>query len=510
MKALAPSLATAWLALAAPTLALSPTTTAAPLVFDQDDYEDDRSELVPDAVERLEAAAKACQKAKALRERNEIYEAILELDGDHKMARKVLKYTKDRKTGEWVRKRAYKLPKATKPDAAAEVAPLRTEAGTPFVDGVMKLLEKHEEELEPLYVYGQLALAMKIAPDHGALRGRLGYVQVDGEGPWILEEIARTEARREEIAARVDEIREGIEDPEPKSFDKDEETWGLDLVEPIGNKRVRVVADGEYEEREDVVREMEVAWTLLHDLTAKKPRKLKGMSVYLLADEAVAESLVDACRRWEGRTAKDGAKYMIQRGDSYRAGSNFVMCYRDDGPHRLDSAVSESVDAFLERNFRVTSFQGWATLGIRFYTTELLLGTRMTFPNAADVTLEMQRKARKGELGDWNARARDLMREAGSKFLDNLIERSSSGMIDEHVIISYAFVAYLFEGHEPELVGKILSRVVKGEQYGETRVFEEELGMPIEILQDRFTTWLEATTPGPVAMEAAAPKTRKR
>lgn len=491
----------------------APATTLA-LAPDQEDYEDDREDLIPDAIERLEVAAKACQKAKALVERNDIYIAILELDPDHALARKVLKYSKDRKTGEWTRRRAYKAPKASKPEAVAEAVRLRTEAGTPWVDGILGLLKEHGDDLEPLYLYGELDLCLRIAPDHPALRERLGYVRQGGDaGPWVFEEIARTEARRAEIAKRVDELREAVDEPEARELNKNETEWDFDLVEPIGTKRVRVVADAEYDERADAVREVEVAWNLLHDLTGRKPKKLRDLTIYLLADADAAARFVDASSLW-GDKEKDGAKYVIDREDSYRFGSDFVMCYRDTSAHRLDSAVSEAVDIFLMRNFSVFSFQGWANLGIRTYTTELLLGTRMTFPSDADVSVDLQRRSRGGELGDWNVRARDLMREVGPKFLENLIERSSFGMLDEHVIISYAFVGYLFEGHGAEVAGNILKRVVKGDSGDETEVFEEQLGMPIEVLQQRFAAWLEATavpeagTDGE-AVEASGPRKKR-
>lgn len=488
----------------APCPCLAPSTALDPALDPEREYAKGKEEAQAALLVELEEFAAWCQKEKCLSQRNRAYEVVITIDPNHKLARKCLKYKRDRKTKEWIRKGKYKEPKAGKPEARAEAAKRRTKINEPYVDALLALLDTHGELLKVSFVQDELDTLLALAPEQAALRARLGYIFVndpdadsesDGKaGRWVLEETQYAKTERARIAKLLAEF-QGEEPAISKGeLTEAEKTWGIEWSVPLKSKKIRVVIESEVEGGEEEARKlienMDSSWELFAQLTGSKSKSPEAFTVYLLSGDTKVPGLIKAYAEFSD-SEREFYRGLYEYSDSLTIGRDSIVCYRESAEHRLDTAIAEWVNFYLFNTYGVSFVRGWASVGMRHYVTELVLGTRITFPDGVDASPEMQRSARGGKLPDALSEARKVMAKASTRYVRDLLELTTYNMADEEIVASHALFAYVIEGHDPEVSHKLLRNVARSVDLRAANAFEESLDMPIEVIQMRFTTWLD-------------------
>ncbi len=399
----------------------------------------------------------------------------------------------------------------------------------PYVDALLELIDTHGELLKVSFVQEELDTLLALAPDHAALRTRLGYVRVKGSdaedragampAKWILEETQFAQAERARIAKLLIELRE--EDPKitEGELTAAEKTWGIEWATPLKSKKLRVVFDSEIEgaaeEARELIENMNSSWSLFAQLTGSKSKSPKAFTVFLLKGDSKVPGLIEKCDELDS-SEKEVYRGLYEYSDSLTLNGSSIVCYRESAAHRLDTAVAEWVNFYLFNTYGVSFVRGWASVGMRHYVTDMLLGTRLTFPDGVDASPEMQRQAREGTLPDCLTEARKVMAKASTRYVRDLIELTTYSMGDDEIVASYALFAYVIEGHEPEVSHKLLRNVARAADLGAAAKFEDSLEMPIEVIQQRFATWLEEIEDRPgiqasgKAHEAGAKRSKKK
>ena len=466
-----------------------------------DAYEDAKEAALASYAEALDGFATWCQKNKALAQRNLAYEVLIKIDPDHKLGRKCLKYKLDRKTKEWVRKGKYKAPKAGKPAVVAEAKAKRAEVDATFTAAMLALLETHAKDLGAMGQYNERKALLAMAPDDKALREVHGYVAVEEEGEtvWKRKETVRGLAERKKIEDLLETLRSEVPDPEPGKLKKKEDTWGLDWVEPITSGRVRVTALSDLPERERVMRAVHVAYELIPAVIGAKPKVPKDVGIFLLEDETHIPTFVENCKE----LTANWRSVLTDRHDEYdhvwiRDGK--LICYGHTPEYRLDTAIHEVTEAMLTRKYGLMMWDGWALGGFAHYFTELMLGTRITYPagtwNRGTSTVAETKGDVKDPNADWLAIAHKVVEGRKSFKLENLLAYRVTAMEADDYVLSYSFVRFLCEGHGPEVTQKVLRTFGKRDDNDIAEIVEKAFGAPVEIVERNFEEWLAENVEG--------------
>ena len=147
--------------------------------------------------------AKWCTQVKLLKTRNRLFESILTLQPNHAVARKWLRYKKN-KEGKWVRGK-YRQPKDFKPEHLSEFRRRREAITAAPCKRLLALLDSDDEEPSPGGRYLILTTVIAADPDNIEARQRNDEVKVGNR--WVLSETETARTRRKEFAASVREIR---------------------------------------------------------------------------------------------------------------------------------------------------------------------------------------------------------------------------------------------------------------------------------------------------------------
>ena len=454
-----------------------------------DAYGQQKSDLDKAQLAALTELAKWCQKNKSYLHRDQAYEAVLVLDPDHKAARKFLKYTLDRKTKEWLRKRPYKAPKEGAPEVVAEALAKRKEIDASYVEGRLALLAKHLEALGPKNEAKELKDLLEKAPDHPRVREMLGYVAVEKAGKiqWKTQVAVDTVAARERIAALLETSKEEVPKVEECEIKKQETRWDVEWETSITVGCVRLLATDDEEEAMDMAETIHMLWDFMPQLLGSKLECPAGMTIYLVNDE---DDKVNFIQAYPGLSQDD--RSLLGELVSAWLSATRLGCWGSYDEQRLDSAAMQASSYYLKM-LGVTSKHGWAVLGIGLYINQMTLGTRLSFPitltNYDDKSKNKDRNIEDTNT-DWMDIAVEVLEDANPNLLASTLGKNSSQMTQENLVTSYALAAYMVEGYGPEFVNDLLVQVGKTKESAVV-VFEEKFGQRMPEIQSRLLEWLK-------------------
>lgn len=434
-----------------------------------------------------------CHKNKSYAQRDQAYEAVLILDPEHKEARKFLKYTFDRKASKWIRKRPYKLPKEGAPEIVDEAFATRKALDDGFVNSMIDLVEKHVEKLGPDKKREELELLLAAAPDHPRIRKMLGYVAVEKQGKvvWTTQVAVDTEKAREDILALLEDAREAVPEAEEIELLPGEDALEVDWTLTIGSKRVRVIGNVEEDEGEAALAASHLAWDFLPKMIGGNLKPPKNFTLYLIEGEDQRQAFID---EYPG-IPDDKRAYYPELFSAWMPNSPRCACWASEPVQRLDVACKQTTTWYLDREFKVSTNRGWLSEGIGLYINQLVVGTRLAFaitvtdyddPNNIKTDRDME-----DPEADWILIASEILAEAKPTVLAGTLGRNSSEMTPQDLVLSYALVAYLREGHGMETMRKILKRVGKGEG-SSVQILEDVLGVPLPKIQIQLREWIDA------------------
>ncbi|MFT7678851.1 MAG: hypothetical protein ACI8QC_002848 [Planctomycetota bacterium] len=449
-----------------------------------DDYADALAETNSILVTALDAHAKWCQKNKAYRERDLAYGRVLEHSPDHKLGRKMLGYTFDKKADEWVRKRKYREPKNSKAELAREARELLTAIDAEHLGRLMSFLNgkyggsqrQHAELLKQL---------LEVNPDNEDLRQRNGQVRAEkqGETVWVLKESALAlEKRRTQR-----ELRKTLKADWQRPEDNEGPTTGdYDLDWPYAGSTDRVQVYGNASKSE-TMRALEVChnlWDYTRDIFQHE--MVPSLNIYMIEGSSRRnEILEEAYGDQPDRLAR------LKKVAGMRTGSS-IFSYARHSAGRIDGACRQTLAGLLGSRFGINSRHGWVTEGFGMYLTDRLLHTRLTYfirqteyvnNNDKDRDRDMRR-----DDANWLSMAKRLL---GGKSKPNIaigLGRDVNNLSSKDLLVSFALAAFLMEGHPAEVTVKVLERVGKGDN--SALVLEEVLGYDIHTLGERLHQWL--------------------
>lgn len=455
-------------------------------------YESARDAALLVRLEALKDLADWCQNRKALRIRNELYRQILESEPDNTMARKVLRYRRDRDTGAWTRKAPPKEPKAGKPDVVKEGNELFAAINSAYVTAAMVALDEGRADLEPLYVHNALVALGEAAPGHPKVAEALRWVE-GPDGKWIQAETQFALGRRKQLTQELKAYARDAPALQKGAVKDAEASWGITWTEPVTAGFVRVLAPTSLPERDQVAKELNRLWRLLPSLTGSDVATPSRSTIYLLETDAELPTLLKNC---PSISAENRAMYtkMYKYLDGFIPGPAAYLCYGKDAAHRLETALGSSIDLFLVKDYGISYQRGWITSGLRHYVSEIALGTRSTFQGGLTPSMKLRASVNKSKLAPWRADAAKAIREARAGTLEAAIDMTLTSMGDTEILIAYAMVSYLIEGHEAEVFGKVLKAMPDKSTVAPSKSVTTVMDMPMDILEQRLLRWLDETS----------------
>lgn len=466
----------------------------------RDDYKDAKEEVLAAYAVALDEVAKQCQKIKAPLERNLAYETILKIDPEQKTARRYLKYTFDREAEEWIRKRKYKAPKRAKAAKFKAAREVRAKADAVMTEAMLALMETHAEDIKRIEAYDERVELLDLATNDLTLRTVHGDVAVEtDEGTaWLRKETVACKARRKEIEAFLAAARKKAPDAKTGELTKLETEWGVEWVAPLETDRVRVIAMTDAAERAQVLETIHLASELFQEVLGGEVKKPRPSTVYLLDGEDHVPAIAKTCKKLSARW-KDILTERQDEYDHFWIDDSGLAVYGHTPEYRIDTALHQATEKTLSRRFKMMSLNNWALSGFGHYFTELVLGTRITYPSGPWSSGTSSVSDEDGDVkdpkADWMAISKKIIDERKSFKLEELLGFTFSTNGDNYVL-SYAFARFLCEGLGPEMTAKVLAAFGKRRSEEVDEVMMKAFGEPCAVVERQFEAWLAQMVEG--------------
>ncbi len=474
----------------------------APLVSSQeskDGFGEQHSQLNAGLLQELESLAHECQQARLYLERDRLHWMILELDPEHRVARRALRFL--RRGDEWRQSPTYKAGKNRNPAQLEDYRARIERAWVRYRAGMFTLIESHRSVLGLEGVEQNLEALRALYPEDATLRGLLGEVRLGDR--WVLRETLLARERRAAIASIAQSSLNEAPAPEESAATAAELELRIRWNAAEQTPEVRVLGTVPKSETIKTARVSHAVGDFFRVLFREHQQQCEDFTIYLLNGPAEGLQLT---RNWPGLTQK-------MRADLERAQGGWLGEKRRLGEwsanpmRRLDGAARQSLGLFLLDVYGINGRQGWAWEGLGLYLVHQLLGTRMTWffegegygKGATSGGLWSSMQAPKS---DWLEMGEEFMAEGQFSRLKYLLGRNVNSMTDSDLLHSYVLAAYLVEGR-PNQLPAILTRIGSGEH--PVRVFETELGISIDRLEARLQRWLIEMNQEELAFNLAAP-----
>ena len=464
---------------------------------DEEAFDEARAGLRARTADELDTLAQSCQKQKAYLQRDLTYGALLKFDPDHAKARKYLGYKLDRKTKTWERPRAYKAPRDKDHAAALELLEARAALLAGHTDRLLALLEEHQGDLPKARFQQEVDELLDADPDSERLRAMVGQVkiEVDGQTRWMSRATALTMTQRKEQRAAWDKARSDAPDPTPAEAEEFETQLGVEFSGVAETEHYRVLASSGKGEAEEVARRLEALTTWMHPLLGTRHSQGQ-VRLYLMSIKA-GEEFTDS---FPGIAATDRLRYKGING-AWMASSERLGVWNGSRESRLDQAMRLIVSYALLDTYGRTEdgtwvkggMPGWIEQGLGIYLVWQMAGTKLSLQLKDRDSSASGRPDYISNLRDedanWISLARRMMNGKRKPSFAISLGKDAMAMESDDLLLAYAVSAWLVEGHEQEVVHRILARC--GQREATVKVLEEELGMPVPRLEAALTAWLD-------------------
>lgn len=428
-----------------------------------------------ETVRELRALAEWARKKRALGFREKVYEAILHLRPDHKVARNMLGFKRTSRDGPWVRKSTYKTRKDRDPSAAREgqtrldtvLAAYRDQVldvigGLPDTGAEAKALLQHLEAL---------------LPNDRMLRAFLGHTEF--EGRWVLPETKSGTLRRRKLRALGETERERF----------------AGLVRPVEGELKSKWESGSQSDRYAVVGTVDSGIT-------------RSGCILMDVAESVCDEILGTTNRRRGRAVTiilkgrgDALKHAHQNEawrpkipDIERLGGLTLptgerLAFAEDPDRSRMSCPRQVISIGLKRRFKHR--RGWITEGV---------GQRFCWYAAGQHgpayvnTKQTSKERARGEVSvpespdDWMKAAAEVLEKRGPAILASVLTRNLNAMRGEDVLVAYGLAAYLIEARPDKFAPFLEASAKRHDVEAFTR---ETLGVAnLGVFTARLQRWL--------------------
>lgn len=462
-----------------------------PLAVPTRDYAADKRAALAAAVADAEGLAEWCQKNKAFLERDRAYELILSFQPDHKDARKALGYSKDKKTGEWIRKREYREPRNPKASSALEAVELRGTLLSAHVERMLAAIEANADSIDPSTKRDDLKALLAEWPDDDRIRLALGQVRLSVDGKpdrWVSPLAARTLSARAEMRELRESLRASLPAPEPTELLDYEKDLGGDLEWKAALEAgpLRLLSTGSKDVAANVLGDLQLMWAYLPKALGGTTGATDGATSYLLASGGAADAFRDKCTL----VGDDNKAFWDQNIGTFLGQTVHTALYSRTAQARRDMALRLPVTLYLYQNYGIRSDRGWVVEGFGLMLVHQIAGTRLSYSRhkAGDDMSQgtderdFQDRIKRGDA-DWLELGRQTMKEGKAPNLSFVLGKNSGAMTSRDLVMANALAAFLIEAKGPEVVDSVLRRI-GGQWENGKRVVEGESS--VKVLEDVF------------------------
>jgi hypothetical protein len=394
----------------------------------------------------LEPLAKWCAENRLSREHHRCCAILVHFVPDHREARRVLQFVRG-KDGTWRQSPRYVAPKATKEDLLPEFERRFAALASPFKEQVL-----HELEHGAAGRRGRLlADLLAVLPDDAAGRAAAGEAR-DGER-WFLRESVAGKQHAPALRAAAAECVAGAETPEESEPTAEESGRGLAWTSCLQGSSLRVLATVGAQEAMAAARSSAAAAQLFRRTFRVDTRLQYGFTLVQL-EPAHKQAFLDGVR-FPKKTDREFA----ERLKSFWVPRTAVVATAAPTPdERVEWSVRQTLGDLLRLEFGITGTQGALFEGVGLYLSWLVTGWRGTYFVAPD-RYGRSDKSLADKLADrktdWLAEAAKLMDQG--PWLDGLLRKEVHMMHGEDLVLSFAFAAWLLEGHEEVIQGFLIA-----------------------------------------------------
>lgn len=450
------------LALASPA---NPAPTLPPAVLQEPDarnYNFAKQAAAEALATELEDLAIWCQKNKAYLERNRAYEVVIKYKPDHKLARKLLGFSYDRKSKEWSRRGNYKAPKNGKPSATLEALERRELIFAAYSDRLVAAIEANIETLPKKIRLRDLEPLLEERPDDERIRLLMGQVSmsVDGEAEqWVLPTTKLALERRKFLREFRRSNRKSAPPSGPTEVKDVEADMGFKWNVRLDNGTVRLLSSGSSSEAERMLRDLHMLWRYLPQVLGGKLTAGEGTTVYLLTNPGAKEKFGSV----SSLLSQTNKNYWAKTVGTFLGASTSMALYNSNQPGRLDMGCRLTVSLYLWQEYGISAERGWVTEGFGLYLVNQLQGTRLSFTLNSDEYEDSNERDYTSRIkepdSDWLEIARRMLRDKKAPRLSFVLGKDVGSLAPRDLVIANALAAYLVEAKGPEVVESILRRI---------------------------------------------------
>jgi hypothetical protein len=447
-----------------------------------EDFEEARAEASAEAVVELHELVDWCKSEKLYGRRYDTLNSILVLAPDDERARKELGH-KRRKDGGW----SYPTKSRRPRDHNEEALPAFEQRRGQVVDRLRsKLLTAAEAaELPPTERRPVFEDLLKLDEDDADTRYLLGEGR-KGES-WVLLELLRSDERRVELAAAVEDAFAEPVTLTPSEPNAREQAVGLSYTAAFETPDGRVVGTVPADELQRSGILLAAIRRHLVGVFGKDARYGENCTIYVL-EPTHKDAFIDGVPEIDA-AYRDFMRTLLGSGIQ---GTDDLAQWGPSEADRRDMLVREGVGWLFADAFGITTAHGWVHEGFGLYFSKQLVNTRLHwFARPSEYGRveddEALRNRMAGGRTDWLLEALLLLQAEQAPKLQFLLGKDVNRMTTPELLVSHALAAYLIEGR-PESLPAIWAAI--GEGQPSPQVLERVLETDVERLQASLVRWL--------------------
>ncbi|MHC4469603.1 MAG: hypothetical protein ACYTDY_00305 [Planctomycetota bacterium] len=448
-----------------------------------------RVEIVRKLVTELEQLAVWCAENKLLGYRDECYRVIVRVASDHKLARKILKYS-PKGDGTWVQ-RPYRPPLNKNEKLEPEFWQRYTKAKDQAIAALHEALVQAAKDERPEVRDRVIDDILAIDPDDEGAHKLRGEVSLEGE--WVLEETATAKRRYRELRQAARDAIDAVEAPQATDPTDEENSLGVKWLGGFQGEWWRALGTVNPHELERAVKVMDASLPFFNEVFDTRTGRPTGCGFYLLRGQGDAETVLRKHPDFE----KHQVAYFLKLKAAWIPRKHVFFQWNDNPGVRLDGAVRNSIGLLFMKTFDIDTRRGWVWESMGLYLDYHLTGSHRTVFVTQERTTAKRRddfdieKRMKEPGANWMLLARQLVDKELNPDIEITTAKPVERMEPEDLIYGHALAAFVIEGY-PEKAGVFLQIHGVGQPLRDT--VSTVFGLPIPKFVERFHRWLREVT----------------
>jgi len=432
--------------------------------------------------------AEWCKGKKLYSSRLELYKLILELDTDHKLARRKLRFVRG-KGGKWVRRRPLHDTRDRAPELHGEHQEKRREIAAKFAASLVVMIRKSGTTTPEATRERVLREIFLLDPEHASARAANEETKVGSR--WVLKETVAAKLRRRMLRKRVVKLILQHSAPKAVKPTEEEKSYGVVWKATLQGTYWRMLYSADAFEAIGCLRIADSTEGLFETVFDMGGVYFAGRRLLITDEEAKYLRVLQRCKKM----TKKGYERGKQLGSTWLPESRTCVCKMPFVEWRIEISARQPLGLLLDEYFDLSTRHGWVWEGVGLYLTHTLTGhRRTTFVRVTRYAEEKKNDPQKrlwGELlptrANWFAVAARRIESGETPDWKLLLSNDVNQMSVNELLFSYMLAAYLIEAH-PDKLADILKDI--GTNKASADVLQAALGMPLARMESRLYRWV--------------------